>query len=60
VELMDLKLGTAIWRHTYNHDESSSGKTVADLAAAMDKNVQLSVQEIQDGILQALSTYSRK
>jgi len=60
VELMDLKLGTAIWRHTYNHDQPSSAKTVADLAAAMDKNVQLSVQEIQDGILQALSTYSRK
>ena len=60
VELMDLKLGTVIWRHTYNHDEPASGKTVADIAAAMDKNVQLSVQEIQDGILQALSTYSRK
>ena len=60
VELMDLKLGTVIWRHTYNHDEPSSGKTVADLAAAMDKNVQLSVQEIQDGVIQALSTYSRK
>jgi ABC-type uncharacterized transport system auxiliary subunit len=60
VELMDLKLGTVIWRHTYNHDEPSSGKTVADLAAAMDKNVQLSVQQIQDGILQALSSYSRK
>jgi ABC-type uncharacterized transport system auxiliary subunit len=60
VELMDLKHGTVIWRHTYNHDEPSSGKTVADLAAAMDKNVQLSVQQIQDGILQALSSYSRK
>jgi ABC-type uncharacterized transport system auxiliary subunit len=60
VELMDLKLGTVIWRHTYNHDEPSSGKTVAGLAAAMDKNVQLSVQEIQDGILQTLSSYSRK
>jgi ABC-type uncharacterized transport system auxiliary subunit len=59
-ELMDLKLGTVIWRHTYNHDEPSSGKTVADLAAAMDKNVQLSVQEIQDGILQTLANYSRK
>jgi ABC-type uncharacterized transport system auxiliary subunit len=60
VELMDLKLGTAIWRHTYNHDEPTNGKTVADIAAAMDKNVQLSVQEIQDGILQALANYSRK
>jgi ABC-type uncharacterized transport system auxiliary subunit len=60
VELDDLKLGKVIWRHTYNHDEPASGKTVADIAAAMDKNVQLSVQEIQDGILQALATYSRK
>lgn len=60
VELIDLKLGKAVWQHTYNHDEPSSGKTVADVAAAMNKNVQRSVQEIQDGILQALSTYSRK
>ncbi|HXC47450.1 MAG TPA: ABC-type transport auxiliary lipoprotein family protein [Candidatus Sulfotelmatobacter sp.] len=59
-ELMDLKLGTVIWRHTYNHDEPANGKTVADIAAAMDKNVQLSVQEMQDGVLQALATYSRK
>ncbi len=60
VELYDLKLGKVIWQHIYNHDEPTSGKTVADVAAAMDKNVQLSVQEIQDGILQTLSTYSRK
>jgi ABC-type uncharacterized transport system auxiliary subunit len=60
VELMDLKLGKVIWRHTYNHDEPSSGKTVAGVAAAMDKNVQLSVQEIHDGVLQALADYTRK
>jgi ABC-type uncharacterized transport system auxiliary subunit len=60
VELNDQKLGKAIWHHTYNHDEPASGKTVAGVAAAMDKNVQLSVQEIQDGILQALASYSRK
>jgi len=60
VELMDLKIGKAIWRHTYNHDEPSSGKTVADVAAAMDKNVQLSVQEIHDGVLQAIANYSGK
>lgn len=60
VELMDLKLGKAVWRHTYNHDEPTSGKSVGDIAAAMNKNVHLSVQEIQDGILQALADYSRK
>lgn len=60
VELTDVKLGRAVWRHTYNHDEPTAGKSVADVAAAMDKNVQHSVQEVQDGILQALSTYTRK
>jgi ABC-type uncharacterized transport system auxiliary subunit len=60
VELTDVKLGRGVWRYTYNHDEPTAGKSVADVAAAMDKNVQHSVQEIQDGILQALSTYSRK
>jgi ABC-type uncharacterized transport system auxiliary subunit len=60
VDLMDHKAGKAVWHHVYSHDEPASGKTVADVAAAMDKNVQLSVQEIQDGILQALANYSRK
>ena len=60
VELIDLKLGKAVWRHTYNHDEPSRGKTVADIAAAMDKNVQLSVQEVHDGVLQTLANYSSK
>jgi ABC-type uncharacterized transport system auxiliary subunit len=60
VSLVDMKLAKVIWRHTYNHDEPASGKTVPAVAAAMDKNVQLSVQEIQDGVLQALSNYSGK
>jgi len=60
VELTDLKAGKVVWRHTYNHDEPSSGKSVGDLAAALNKNVQRSVQEIQDGVVQALANYSRK
>jgi len=60
VELTDLHPGRTIWKHSYNHDEPVSGKSVADLAAAMDKNVHLSVQEVQDGIVQALTEYTRK
>jgi ABC-type uncharacterized transport system auxiliary subunit len=60
VELMDLKKGKVIWRHTYSHDEPSTGKTVGDVVMAMDKNVQRSVQEVQDGILQALANYIPK
>jgi len=36
VELNDLKLGKVIWHHTYNHDEPTSVKTGADVAAAID------------------------
>ncbi len=60
VELVDLKVGKPVWRHSYNHDEPSSGKSVGDIAAAMDKNVQFSVQQVQDGIVQALANYQRK
>ena len=60
VELLDLKAGKVIWRHTYNHDVPSSGKSVGDVAAALNKNVQLSVQEIQDGVVQTLANYQRK
>jgi len=60
VELMDLRKGKTIWRHTYNHDEPVAGKGVADVVAAMDKNVHQSVQEVQDGIVKVLSNYIRK
>lgn len=60
VELVDLKLGKTVWSHVYNHDEPCTGKSVADIAAAMDKNVHMSVQQVQDGVVQALLDYSRK
>jgi len=59
VELTDLKRGRVVWRHVYNHDEPVSGKSVADVVAAMDKNVHQSVQEVQDGIVEALSNYTK-
>jgi ABC-type uncharacterized transport system auxiliary subunit len=49
-ELRDMRVGKTVWRHAYSHDEPTSGKDVAALAAAMDKNVQMSVQEIQNGL----------
>ncbi len=60
VQLLDLRQGKTIWRHSFEHDEPSSGKTVTDLVMAMDKNVHQSVQEVQDGIVQAMTEYLRK
>jgi cholesterol transport system auxiliary component len=50
VDLRDLKTGKTVWSHSYNHDEPSAGKDMSSLVAAMDKNVQRSVQEIESGL----------
>ena len=49
-ELRELKTGKIVWSHTYNHDEPSQGTGVSAVAAAMDKNVQLSVKEVEAGL----------
>ncbi|MFI5096046.1 MAG: ABC-type transport auxiliary lipoprotein family protein [Candidatus Acidiferrales bacterium] len=59
-ELRDLKAGKTLWTYTYNHDEPSNGKDVASLVAAMDRNVQRSVQEVDSGIQQVLGAYPVK
>ena len=59
-ELRDLKAGKTVWTYTYNHDEPSNGKDVASVVAAMDRNVQRSVQEVEAGIQQALVAYPVK
>jgi ABC-type uncharacterized transport system auxiliary subunit len=60
VQLTDLKKGKVIWRHAYNHDEPVAGKSVPDIATAMDKNVHQAMQEIQDGIVQTLTEYTKR
>ncbi|HUL35938.1 MAG TPA: ABC-type transport auxiliary lipoprotein family protein [Candidatus Eisenbacteria bacterium] len=60
LELVDVRKGKTVWRHSYDRDEPVSGKTVADVVMAMDKNVHASVQEAQDGMVQALREYVQK
>jgi len=59
-ELRDLRSGKTVWMHTYNYDEPSTGKDVASLVAAVDRNVQRSVHEVEEGIQQALAGYPLK
>ena len=39
-ELRDTKSGATVWNHYYAHDEPVSGKDVAAVVAALDRNVQ--------------------
>ncbi len=46
LEMRDLKTGSTVWTHYYNHDEPVSGKDVPAVVAALNKNVQQGVKEV--------------
>ena len=52
VRLRDRKTGLIVWTHSYNYDEPASAKTVPAVVAAMDKNVQRSVLEVQAALME--------
>jgi ABC-type uncharacterized transport system auxiliary subunit len=49
-ELRDTKTGATVWSHYYSHDEPVSGKEVSAVAAAIDRNVQGIVSQVQVGV----------
>ena len=49
-ELRDTKTGTTVWSHYYSHDEPVSGKDVGAIAAAIDRNVQGIMSQVQAGV----------
>jgi ABC-type uncharacterized transport system auxiliary subunit len=49
-ELRDSKTGATVWSHYYSHDEPVSGKDVGAVAAAIDRNVQGIVSQVQAGV----------
>jgi ABC-type uncharacterized transport system auxiliary subunit len=49
-ELKDLKTGTPVWSHYYTHDEPVASKDVPAVVAALDRNVQRGVSELQTGL----------
>jgi ABC-type uncharacterized transport system auxiliary subunit len=49
-ELRETKTGATVWSHYYSHDEPVSGKDVGAVAAAIDRNVQGIVSQVQTGL----------
>jgi cholesterol transport system auxiliary component len=60
VELRELKTGVTVWTHYYTHDEPVSGKDVASVVAALDKNVQQGVKEVVAGLDQYFASHPLK
>jgi ABC-type uncharacterized transport system auxiliary subunit len=55
-ELKDMKTGTTVWSHYYNHDEPVNGKDVPAMVAALDRNVQRGVGEVKASLEQYFSS----
>jgi len=49
-ELRDTKTGATVWSHYFSHDEPVSGKDLNAVAAAIDRNVQGIVAQVQAGV----------
>jgi ABC-type uncharacterized transport system auxiliary subunit len=59
LSLYDVKHGETVWSRSYEHDEPVSGKEVADVAAALDKNLQSGILELTSEINQYLAEHPR-
>ena len=57
LELRDIKSGTVVWTHFYTHDEPASGKDVASVVAALNKNVQQGIAEFRGSLDQYFSEH---
>jgi ABC-type uncharacterized transport system auxiliary subunit len=60
MELRNIKTGTAVWTLSYTHDEPVSAKTVPDVVAALNSNVQRAAGEVAAGLEQYFSTHPVK
>jgi len=60
LELFDTKSGMTVWTSTYSHDEPVSGKSVADVIEAMDKNVHAGIEQLTGGIAQYFADHPPK
>ncbi|MGH9747270.1 MAG: hypothetical protein ACRD59_14330, partial [Candidatus Acidiferrales bacterium] len=60
IELFDIKAGATLWGTTYTHDEPASGKNVAAVVEAMDKNVRAGMQELTSQLGQYITDHPPK
>jgi ABC-type uncharacterized transport system auxiliary subunit len=60
VELQNTKTGDTVWQTYYNHDEPISAKTVPDVVAALNRNVQMAANDIASGLDQYFAAHPPK
>jgi hypothetical protein len=58
LELREVKSGSTVWTHYYSHDEPVSGKDVSAVVAALNRNAQRGMGEVESSLDQYFSTRS--
>ena len=56
LELREVKSGSTVWTHYYSHDEPVSGKDISAVVAALDRNAQRGMTEVESSLGQYFST----
>jgi ABC-type uncharacterized transport system auxiliary subunit len=57
LDLYDPKSATTVWSNSYTHDEPVTGKTVANVVEALDRNVRAGLTQLTAGLGQYLSSH---
>lgn len=58
LELREVKSGSTVWTHFYSHDEPVGGKDVSAVVAALDRNVQRGMGEVESSLDQYFAAHS--
>jgi len=59
-EMRDLKNGATVWTHYYQHNEPVSGKDVAAVVAALDRNTHRCIKEVLGSLDQYFALHPAK
>ena len=57
LELRENKTGATVWTHYYSHDEPVSDKSVSAVVAALDRNSQRGMKEVESSLAQYFTTH---
>jgi ABC-type uncharacterized transport system auxiliary subunit len=58
LQLREVKTGTTVWTHFYKYDEPVNGKDVSAVVAALDRNAQRGMSEVESSLGQYFSSRS--
>lgn len=60
LELRDMKTGSTVWTHSYNHDEPVDAKDISAIVAALSRNVQRAVNETRASLDEYFASHPSK